>query len=299
MKDQSKKKGFVAIHRSLQDHWLWKEKPFSRPQAWIDLIMTANHTPNKFTLGNQLIKVDRGEMITSEKKLMERWGWSKSKIRAFLKLLQEDQMIVKKADRKKTTLTICQYSVFQDWRTTKDTTKKPQKIPRSDTNNNEEINLNNEEEERLARNLIFCFKQAYKDRFAVEYTKATNLSTAYELFEKLKGAVNGKGNGFPWEWFKRYFAKMYSSYDGSPVLNDFHRNQLSIEHINKYFNEIHTIVFDLVGGITFRREEEKGNTVDAELRNMGMAPAPESKNDSPDAPPPVVPLRVDGGADGS
>ena len=35
-------KGFVGVHRSLQEHWLWDEKPFSKGQAWIDLIMLAN-----------------------------------------------------------------------------------------------------------------------------------------------------------------------------------------------------------------------------------------------------------------
>jgi hypothetical protein len=40
-------KGYVSIHREIFDHWVWKEKPFSRGQAWIDLIMMANHCDAK------------------------------------------------------------------------------------------------------------------------------------------------------------------------------------------------------------------------------------------------------------
>lgn len=140
------KQGWISIHRQLQSHWLWDDKPFSKGQAWIDLLLLANHSEKTIMLGNELIEVQTGSFITSELKLMERWGWSKTKVRAFLDVLQKDNMIVKKTDRKKTTIIIENYSNFQDCETTekpkkdrKKTTKKPQK----DTNNNDN-NENNE-----------------------------------------------------------------------------------------------------------------------------------------------------------
>ena len=140
------KQGWISIHRQLQSHWLWDDKPFSKGQAWIDLLLLANHSEKTIMLGNELIDVQTGSFITSELKLMERWGWSKTKVRAFLDVLQKDNMIVKKTDRKKTTIIIENYSNFQDCETTekpkkdrKKTTKKPQK----DTNNNDN-NENNE-----------------------------------------------------------------------------------------------------------------------------------------------------------
>ena len=138
--------GWVSVHRKIQDHWLWADKPFSKGQAWVDMLLLANHADNKFLLGNELTEVQAGSFITSELKLMERWGWSKTKVRSFLDLLQKDEMIVKKTDRKKTTITLVNYGLFQDSETTekpqkdrKKTTKRPQK----DTNNNEN-NDNNE-----------------------------------------------------------------------------------------------------------------------------------------------------------
>lgn len=138
--------GWISIHRQLQSHWLWEDKPFSRGQAWVDILMLANHDDNKFLLGNELVEVKCGSFITSELKLMERWGWSKAKVRSFLQLLEKDEMIVKKTDRKKTTINVVNYGDFQDSQTTnkpqkdrKKTTKRPQK----DTNNNVNNDNNN------------------------------------------------------------------------------------------------------------------------------------------------------------
>lgn len=138
--------GWISIHRQLQSHWLWDDKPFSKGQAWIDMLLLANHSDNKFLLGNELLEVKTGSFVTSELKLMDRWGWSKAKVRAFLTMLEQDGMIIKKTDRKKTTIFIEKYSVFQDIETTerprknhKKTTKEPQK----DTNNNDN-NVNND-----------------------------------------------------------------------------------------------------------------------------------------------------------
>ena len=113
----------------------------------------ANFQDNKFLLGNELIEVEKGSFITSELKLMERWGWSKAKVRSFLTLLQNDFMIEKKSDKKKTTLKVLNYADYQDSPNHKKTTEKPQKDHeqttkrlRKDTNNNvnKENNENNE-----------------------------------------------------------------------------------------------------------------------------------------------------------
>ena len=40
-------KGYITINRKLQKHWLWDDKPFSKGQAWIDMLMRARHTEEK------------------------------------------------------------------------------------------------------------------------------------------------------------------------------------------------------------------------------------------------------------
>ncbi len=146
-----KNQGWIALYRTIQDHYLWDDKPFNRGAAWIDMLLLANHQDNKFLLGNKFVEVERGSFITSELKLMERWGWSKTKVRAFLKILENDSMIVKKTDRKKTTITIVKYSDYQDLQTTEELQKnyrKTTKRPQKNTNNNEN-NDNNEEQNNI------------------------------------------------------------------------------------------------------------------------------------------------------
>ncbi|MBH1941666.1 hypothetical protein I5677_12255 [Mobilitalea sibirica] len=130
--------GWVSIYRELTEGWLWEDKPFSKGQAWIDLIILANYKDAKISLGNEIILVKRGSFITSELKLMERWGWSKTKVRSFLNQLQNDEKIVKKTDRKKTTITLVNYGLYQDIETNKEPKKDHKKTserPRKDTTN--------------------------------------------------------------------------------------------------------------------------------------------------------------------
>jgi hypothetical protein len=132
-------KGYVSIHRELFDHWVWEEKPFSRGQAWIDLIMMANHKDAKIMFDGRFIEVNRGDVITSSVKLSERWGWSRTKVGLFLENLETDHMIAKKTDSKKTALTICKYCDWQDSQTAEEQQKDSRKTAeeqQKDTINN-------------------------------------------------------------------------------------------------------------------------------------------------------------------
>ena len=143
--------GWIKVHRQIKEHYLFKEKRvFSKFEAWMDILLMANHADNKFVLGNELIEVKKGQFITSELKLMSNWNWSKSKVRSFLSLLQKDSMIVLTTDKKKTTLTVVKYGDYQ----VSETTEKPQadhkrttKRPQKDTNNNDK-NDNNENNDK-------------------------------------------------------------------------------------------------------------------------------------------------------
>ena len=43
--------GYIKLHRSLMDNPLWTEKPFSRGQAWVDLLMLANRKIARSLMG--------------------------------------------------------------------------------------------------------------------------------------------------------------------------------------------------------------------------------------------------------
>ena len=114
MTTRKKDKGFIALYRNIADHWLWDDKPFSRGQAWIDLLLTVNHTDKKIMFNGELTTIKRGQTITSIRQLCDRWGWSNNKVTRFLKMLESEQMLTRKSDTKKTVITIDNYSLWQD-----------------------------------------------------------------------------------------------------------------------------------------------------------------------------------------
>jgi len=140
-------KGWISLYRSIQDHWLWQEKPFSKAQAWLDLLLSANHKEAKILMDNTLIKLEKGSFFTSELKLADRWGWSKKKVRNFLELLSNDNMIVKESTKKGTKITIVNYEVYQQRGNHEGTITEP--LRNTNNNDNNDNNDNKEEDSIL------------------------------------------------------------------------------------------------------------------------------------------------------
>ena len=117
------KKGYIKIYRALQENVLWKDKPFSKGQAWVDILLSANHADNQILLGNKPTLIKRGQFHTSELQLAEKWGWSRRKVRAYLLLLERLEMGTSKGTTQGTTLTVENYEQYQVSGTAKDTTE--------------------------------------------------------------------------------------------------------------------------------------------------------------------------------
>ena len=126
-------KGWISLHRQFEEHWLWNEKRvFSKAEAWIDILMTTNHSQQKVVIKNALYTVKRGESLLSLKSWGLRWKWEKSKVRRFLKTLEKDEMITTKNETQTTRLIVCNYDNYQTLGNAKETVVKPIKpIPQA------------------------------------------------------------------------------------------------------------------------------------------------------------------------
>lgn len=108
-------KGWIKTYRKIQDCWIWLDRePFDKRSAWIDLLLTANHADKKILFNGELITIRRGQILTSVRKLSNRWGWSNDKTLRFLRLIESDGMLKKESDKSRTLLTIENYEVYQD-----------------------------------------------------------------------------------------------------------------------------------------------------------------------------------------
>lgn len=175
------KHGFIKLHRKIQDHWIYQEKrKFSKYEAWLDMLMMANHKENKFVHGNELIHVNKGEFVSSIRKLGERWDWSNTKVTQFLDLLKSDEMITYKKDTKKTAVTIVNYGIYHGYEVEKNTQNEHEKdTERTQKHTNKNVkecpeNEKNEKEEIL----ISAF-----DSFWEVYPRKLDKKKAFEKFK--------------------------------------------------------------------------------------------------------------------
>ena len=114
--------GWIKLHRSIMENGLWLSDPFTRAQAWVDLLMLANHKDGMIRVRGIPVSVKRGQVGWSEVKLSERWKWSRGKVRRFLKELKTVQQIEQQADNVSSFITITNYEQYQDVSTADETT---------------------------------------------------------------------------------------------------------------------------------------------------------------------------------
>lgn len=106
--------GWISLHRSIQDNDLWLAEPFTWAQAWIDLLLNANHKPGSFWVRRVEVKLERGQLGWSEITMSERWKWSRGKVRRYLGMLETRGMIVQQKTQLTSVITICNYDTYQD-----------------------------------------------------------------------------------------------------------------------------------------------------------------------------------------
>lgn len=92
--------GYICLSRRIQEHWLWKDEPYDKARAWIDLLLLANWEDKKTVLNGKIIICKRGDVNVSIKFLAEKWSWSRHKVSDFLNLLETDNMIIQKGHPK-------------------------------------------------------------------------------------------------------------------------------------------------------------------------------------------------------
>lgn len=172
--------GWISLNRKIMDHQFWNEKPFSRGQAWVDLLLLANYKPATLIYGNTVINLDRGQFHTSELKLSKRWGWSRRRVHDFLSLLGTLEMATTHSTTQGTTITIENYGFYQNQCTTIDTDNLPSKEQRASITNN-----TNKRTNIYPPEFELFFSQypnpAEKQRTFTNWNKAIKSSTAEEI----------------------------------------------------------------------------------------------------------------------
>ena len=106
---------WIKLNRKIWDSFIWS---FDEPKytlAWIDMLLMANYKDKKIIFDGSFETVERGSFITSIVKLSERWNMNRRTVKRFLDILQQDGMITYECTRKRTSIRIEKYELYQSF----------------------------------------------------------------------------------------------------------------------------------------------------------------------------------------
>ncbi len=177
-------KGWISIHRKILDNPIVSMgKSYSRFEAWVWLLIRATYSSQKVVLGSDIYHLKSGEILTSQKKLCKQFNWGNSKLRTYLILLEKDEMIVVKTNKKLTHITILNYKDLQ----------KNQITNKSQPNHNQ-IHINKDNKDNKVYNTELVFKNKCEELIGkhelleqfIDYWTEKNLSGKKMKFQMQK-----------------------------------------------------------------------------------------------------------------
>lgn len=113
--------GWIKLYRKITENPLYFSEAFTRLQAWIDLLIIANHDENYIYIRGNKVVIKRGQIAKTQDTLAERWKWSRGKVVRFLDELQKNGQIVQQKSKLITLISIVNYELYQSSSTTDST----------------------------------------------------------------------------------------------------------------------------------------------------------------------------------
>ena len=107
---------FIKLYRKIQDNWIWNNPLYLK--CWIDILMRASIKPSSILINNQIISINRGEIVFSQRNFSKRNNMSRQQLRTFLKKLEKTNMIRQKSNPEVTHIIIVGYSTYNDYKST-------------------------------------------------------------------------------------------------------------------------------------------------------------------------------------
>ena len=102
--------GWIKLYRQIAENDVLNDgQPFDKTHAWLDILINVDWRTGVW-------------QPLSESFLENRWKWSRSKVRRFLKKLTDEKMIALNTTNHGTTLRVCNFKKYQTGDTTLDTT---------------------------------------------------------------------------------------------------------------------------------------------------------------------------------
>ncbi len=185
-------RGYVKVWRRIKES-PWYKKPNISHLAQ-HLIREANHNPQRLFVNNEIIELNRGQIITGRKELSRETGLTEQEIRTAINSLIKCDFLTSKSTNKFTIITICNYDIYNHDATSNQPTDQPASNQQLTTNKN----VKNKRRKEI-KNIVFdssVFDPVLIKEFT-EYRKAKKAPlTQKSLDSILKTCVECHGKGF-------------------------------------------------------------------------------------------------------
>ena len=106
--------GWIKLHRSIQDHFIYDFSEPDKALAWIDILLSASYSDGKVKIKSKVFTVQKGQWLVSQVTLQKRWKMSQNKVKRLLKMLENDSMISVLTNELTSIITICNFSNYQE-----------------------------------------------------------------------------------------------------------------------------------------------------------------------------------------
>ena len=177
------KLGWIKLHRNIMD-WEWYSDITTRG-IFIHCLLRANHSNTKW----RGIELEKGQFVTSYKKLAEENGVSLQTVRTHIKRLIKSGNLTIKTTNKFTIVTVCNYSVWQDSENENNTQTNIQTTRKQHSKNIQLTTDKNEKNEKNDNNEITIHNQFEK----LNFNEKSSIKKS-EVIEKEKKVAAKKEN---------------------------------------------------------------------------------------------------------
>lgn len=134
--------GWIRLHRKIVESELYFTERFTKTQAWIDLLLLANHKPRTIFIRGVEVQLNSGELAYSMQTLSKRWEWNERTVKQFLNWLENRQMIQTRISNVTTIISIVKYTNYQQSTDQSADQNTEQSTSRIQTDNNDKNDKN-------------------------------------------------------------------------------------------------------------------------------------------------------------
>lgn len=179
--------GWVKIHRKiLSKGWFVKSDYL---HLWVYLLLKANHDDNEWLYKDKLMKVKRGQFVTSRNTIVRETGINRSKVERILKCFENEQQIEQQnlfTSRLITIINYDEYQISEQQNEQQVSSKRAASEQQVSTNKNDKNEKNEKNKETYVQKADE-FHQKW-NRFAQEY----DLPQVRALTDKRKKYIKAK-----------------------------------------------------------------------------------------------------------